>query len=596
MRVITKHFLTLFLPLAVLLGIVLLVFYRIASRAERKIMEANEARILDLQMEAITHDFGSVVSDLLFLADQTEVKNMLENSKTLGLVGEEWLSFSRRKGLYDQIRFLNETGMERVRVNYNDGNPAIVPNEQLQLKRDRYYFQDTFKLTREEIFVSPFDLNIEHREIEQPLKPMIRFGTPVFDIRGKKRGILLLNYLGAHILSIFDRMSSGSLGQSMLLNSKGFWLNGPDAEQEWGFMYEDGGNRTFGNSFPDVWKRISGEQSGVIYNADGFFAFGTVHPLFEGIRSSTVSGKPFEPSARRIKAGEYSWKIVSYVPREVLNAWQHKTLNGLILLYVTLIILLAGGTVVLARSHIEQKKAEKEKEKLQEQIIQSEKLASIGEIAAGIAHELNTPLNVILGYQELLQKEIEPGSPFEAYVKISIEEIEFCSYLIKEFLLYAQPTDPDKLKESISLPNLVRDVLRMLTLPKIKNINIKTDIDKGIPPIQGNHKQMMQVFINLINNAVQAMPGSGEITISTKLVKDDTIEFSVSDTGEGISEDNIKKVFDPFFTTKRPGKGTGLGLAVCVRIMENHKGTLRIESKPGKGTTIIGQLPVGHSG
>lgn len=262
-----------------------------------------------------------------------------------------------------------------------------------------------------------------------------------------------------------------------------------------------------------------------------------------------------------------------------------------------------SGTICIARDISDRIKNEQEKEKLQEQIIQSDKLASVGEIAAGIAHEINTPLNVILGYQELMQKKIEPGSPFEEYVKISVEEVEFCRDLIREFLVYAQPTDSDKLKQTINIPDIVRDAHRLLLSLKVQNVNIKNDIDEGIPHIYGDHKQMMQVFVNLINNAVQAMPGGGDLTISVKHVKvgedqqdGGTIEFRISDTGEGIPEENIRKVFNPFFTTKRPGKGTGLGLAVCVRIMENHKGTMRIESKPGEGTTVIGQLPVGQKG
>ena len=109
-------------------------------------------------------------------------------------LAQEFLSFANQRELYDQIRFIDETGMEIVRVNFNNGEPTIVPTDQHQFKGDRYYFQDTFQLEAGQVFVSPLDLNIEHGEIEQPIKPMIRFGTVVFDADGQKRGVIVLNY------------------------------------------------------------------------------------------------------------------------------------------------------------------------------------------------------------------------------------------------------------------------------------------------------------------------------------------------------------------------------------------------------------------
>lgn len=248
----------------------------------------------------------------------------------------------------------------------------------------------------------------------------------------------------------------------------------------------------------------------------------------------------------------------------------------------------------------ERKKMEQEKQIMQEQIIQTEKMASLGEIAAGIAHELNTPLNVILGYLELIQKKLGQDSPYREYINISLEEIEQCRQLIGDFLFYARPKSSDLSKiEQLRLQDILNATVKLLTEHKIKKIKIDLDVDKNLPLIEGDRKQFMSVFVNLINNSMQAMPESGTIKISAQRIKDNSrkengekIEFKVADTGVGIPQENIKKVFDPFFTTKRPGKGTGLGLAVCMRIMQNHKGTLRIESEEGKGTTVIGELPV----
>lgn len=282
---------------------------------------------------------------------------------------------------------------------------------------------------------------------------------------------------------------------------------------------------------------------------------------------------------------------------------RHRRKDGRVLdlaISVNYLNLSGGRFFAFFRDITERKKAEEEKEAMREQLIQSEKMASLGGIAAGIAHELNTPLNVILGYMELLNKKLKPDSPCREYVKISLEEVEQCRQLIDDFLFYARPVPSGAWqKELINLPEIVNAVVKLLIMPNVKKIKVNYDIERVLPFLTGDRKQLMQVFINLINNSIQAMPGGGTIEISARRIKDnkrerdeERIEFRVADTGVGISEENIGKVFDPFFTTKRPGKGTGLGLSVCQRIMKNHKGTLRIESQPGKGTTVVGQLPV----
>ena len=133
---------------------------------------------------------------------------------------------------------------------------------------------------------------------------------------------------------------------------------------------------------------------------------------------------------------------------------------------------------------------------------------------------------------------------------------------------------------------------------QVKNIKFNLDIAKDLPLINGNHKQLMQVFINILNNAIDAMPDGGSIHVSAKCScenggkKDRCIVVCIKDAGTGIPQEHLSKVFDPFFTSKRPGKGTGLGLAICQRIVDNHKGRISIESTSNKGTKVICHLPI----
>ncbi len=310
---VIKRFMATFLPLVLFLGTLLGIFYYVEVKTERDAIGAKAIHAVGMQTETVASNLKLIVCDLMFLSELNELQRMLETVETDQRkdLSKEWLSFSTIKGLYDQIRFLDERGMEVVRINSNEDEPHIVPQEELQSKGKRYYFKDTFVLRRREVFVSPFDLNIEHGEIEQPPKPMIRFGTPVFDSQGQKRGIVLLNYLGAKLIHDLEKasVSTNVPGQVMLLNSEGFWLKGPRPEDEWGFMYEDGSDRTFGNSFPEAWQRVSAAESGQFYNVNGLFTFATVYPLLEGQKSSTGSGRAFEPSTARLETRDYSWKV-----------------------------------------------------------------------------------------------------------------------------------------------------------------------------------------------------------------------------------------------------------------------------------------------
>ncbi|MBD2526984.1 cache domain-containing protein [Nostoc sp. FACHB-133] len=190
-RILIKHFLAVFLPLSAFVGSVVVTIYYQQVQTEKIVLKTNEFDKVDLQTKVISGDFYSVVSDLIVISKQNELQRILEGvDADKQALSREFLSFSQYKKLYDQIRFLDQSGKEVVRVNFKQGEPEIVPEEKLQVQAKRYWFNDTLQLNQGEVFVSPLDLNIERGQVQQPLKPMIRFGTPVFDRRGQKRGIV----------------------------------------------------------------------------------------------------------------------------------------------------------------------------------------------------------------------------------------------------------------------------------------------------------------------------------------------------------------------------------------------------------------------
>ncbi|MDZ7964061.1 MAG: ATP-binding protein [Nostoc sp. DedSLP03] len=408
-RVLIKNFLTVFLPLSALVGVVIGTIYYQQVQTEQVLLKTNELRKVDLQTKVISGDFNSVVSDLMVISKQNELERILDGvDGQQQALSQEFLLYSGYKKLYDQIRFLDRSGKEIVRVNFNQGEPGIVPEEKLQVQAKRYWFNDTLRLNQGQVFVSPLDLNIERGQVEQPLKPMIRFGTPVFDRRGQKRGIVVLNYFGAKLLENFNQAFANASSQGMLLNADGYWLKGGKPEDEWGFMFPDRKKRTFGKTFPQAWQQISQQESGQFQTAEGMFTFTTVYPLVEGQKSSTGAGQAFAPSQNQIDPKSYHWKIVSRVSPETLTTKSNRFLSQLLLLYAGLVGLIGIGSWLLARASVNRNMAQLELRQSEvelRKLVEREKILKT-RLSSQIRNslDLNTILStVVVEVRQLLQ-------------------------------------------------------------------------------------------------------------------------------------------------------------------------------------------------
>lgn len=230
---------------------------------------------------------------------------------------------------------------------------------------------------------------------------------------------------------------------------------------------------------------------------------------------------------------------------------------------------------------------------LQSQIELKERFALLGEMSAGIAHELRNPMGAIAGFAKLLSKKLTPGDESKPLVDAIEKEIDGMNRVINELLTFAKPTDLNL--STVELKPLIEDSLVLIPLNSVL-FNINTE---QVSFINADEILLKQVFINLFQNAVDAMPGGGElkIVVSHNLQAENQIpevEIVISDTGMGISEDKLKKIFHPFFTTKE--NGTGLGLSLVQKIILYHGGRIEVESKEGKGTTFRIALPVTHRG
>lgn len=229
--------------------------------------------------------------------------------------------------------------------------------------------------------------------------------------------------------------------------------------------------------------------------------------------------------------------------------------------------------------------------KFEETLQQSEKLSSIGLLAAGVAHEVNTPLTGVSSYTQMLLSMIPETDPKHALLQKMQRQTERASNIVSNLLNFSRIGSVSESQE-LDVNRLLDDTLQLLE-PQIRksNITITRDYSIDLPKILGNGGKLQQVFTNLILNARDAMDGGGKITLRTMFVEPDEIKIEVTDTGIGIAPENLGKIFDPFFTTKGVGNGTGLGLAVSYGIVQEHGGTIQAFSETGRGTTFVLSFP-----
>jgi len=235
-----------------------------------------------------------------------------------------------------------------------------------------------------------------------------------------------------------------------------------------------------------------------------------------------------------------------------------------------------------------------ERVELEGQLSQADKLSSIGLLAAGVAHEVNTPLAVISSYTQMLAKQLQ-GDPQKSGLLDKITRQTFRASEIVNNLLNFSRTSGTEFGD-VDVNKVITDTLALLEHQfKIAKVQVHSDLTAGISPIQGNPGRLQQVFLNLFLNAKDAMPGGGRLNVATS--NGDTVSVRVSDTGSGIAPEHIQRIYDPFFTTKTAPKegqnrGTGLGLSVTYGIIQEHAGKIRVESNPGAGTTFALDFPL----
>ena len=335
-----------FLPWATVVVLLAAYFYHGENRHELERLETLDSAATSLGADTLTRGLRGVGEEVLILAGDSDLRELLDrpDAARLASLGADYQNIVRTRRTYDQLRWIDETGQERVRVNAAPAGAVLVPAAQLQKKADRYYFAATMALKPGGLYLSPLDLNIENGRIEVPIKPMIRIATPVSDSRGQSRGIVIINYLAEELLARFRSVTGGSGSRTVLLNGEGFWLASPKRDEEWGFMYKR--TDTFAGRYPAAWAAVRAADRGHFVDEQGMWTFATVVPVVD------VGGV--------VEAHVETWKVVTLLPADELRLIRLRDLPQTLVVTAVALLIILFGSWRLAATRARQIEAEEQ--------------------------------------------------------------------------------------------------------------------------------------------------------------------------------------------------------------------------------------------
>lgn len=295
-----------FLLLSIVFFLITFIIQFNTQKSSQQALLQEEETLLNAEINIAELSIGHRLPDLLFICDSMKYMQTKEQGKEY--IQELWLAFSKRKEIYDQIRFIDTNGNEVIRINCSGATAHVVAEEDLQNKSGRDYVEKALKLEDNQIFISAIDLNIENGVVETPYKPMIRFSTPVFAEDGTLLGVVVLNYLANDLIDQMSLSNFTSTGQLYILNQDGYWVFNPsEPDKEWGFMFPEQENVSFSNEYPDIWAKVSGSKSGTLITDQGVFVYTAL---------ISDENSPLQSNAITIQFGGVNVYLLAYLPAD----------------------------------------------------------------------------------------------------------------------------------------------------------------------------------------------------------------------------------------------------------------------------------------
>lgn len=496
-------------------------------------------------------------------------------------------AFLEAQGAYAQARWIDESGMERLRINLKDNEVHRAPQAALQNKSQRPYFIETSKLPTDSLYMSRLDLNVENGQLETPYEPAIRLAMPLIDEQGQRHGIVVLNYRGEELLANLARATGSYAKNLMLLNREGYWLYSRIVDDRWGFMLNK--PTRLGARDSEAWRAITTSEQGGMMAASGSLEWGTVHPL--ALVQSGRSGAGVKPMIVNGDS-DYRWHVALLQPNSELQAlrdvvWQNVSV---VMGFLALVAIVMSVWVTRAHVKIDELFAELAERARAAESATLEKSNFI----ANLSREIRTPMNAILGLAYVLEKMELPGDANELMRKIRMAGRSLLA-IINDILDFSK-IESGKLTIEHSpfrLDDVIDNLATIMSASAgVKELELIIDTPpKNLGRLRGDALRLGQVLINLTSNAIKFTErGYVEVLISEVQATEDRIQlhFFVRDTGIGIASDVQQEIFAPFSqadgSTSRRFGGTGLGLTISHMLIAAMGGELNVKSEIGKGS------------
>ena len=552
-----------------LLGLVLAIYRQ--DVVNQRVMLSQEAEhVVDLQNALLLSELRGAQSDLLYLADQEFLQQFVSDKDSpRANLEQEYINFAHRQELYDQIRFLDTSGQELVRINYHAGEAEIVPLDELQSKASRYYFRQSLSLKKDEIFVSPFDLNVEHGEIEHPIQPVIRFATPVYGPSGTKQGLLVLNYLGTPMLKKLREVASSFRGETMLLNPEGEYLQSPNREHEWGWLL--GHSHNFREAFPTAWLQGKDRSSAQIRIDDNLFTFRKLSPgvrLEENSQESPIRSALKDPS-RLVLASRVSSSVASAHSRELLH--RLILMLAVVMGVVSLLAFYWARSVGIRHRH-ESLIAESEARlrQLSSALLETQETErrTLSRVLHDEFGQLVTAIRLDLG--TLDKGELNPES-HELLQRIK-EEADLLLRSLHEIATNARPSILDDLGLNDAVDSFISEYQNRTGVKVDSQLLFEQET---IPAKIGEN--VYRIVVEALSN-VARHAGVDSVQLAIEQIGE-KLRVSVRDDGAG-------------FDTEDLSTSTRLGILGMRERAELLNGTFRLTTSPGQGTHLLADLPL----
>ncbi|MBI4378252.1 MAG: HAMP domain-containing protein [Nitrospinae bacterium] len=583
----------------------------------------------------IKNHLNNAKGDLLYLRSSAPLEYLLEALEVNDvssiiywrtLFEKEFSNMIAEKGVYLQIGFLSDSGDELALVVYDMNRPIILPKSSLHSQRESGYFKIAKELPDGEIASIPLRSYIV-KGLNLSNIALIRYTTPVYR-NGKLMGAIYLDVIGRHIyntlkMSIIDRPS-----RIFLVNNKGFYFFNPEWETEESLLDISYTPDNIGEVYPDlvVSQIISGRPGVVTDDPENLFAYTTVYPDEMNNDFYYIIGKTYPKTLLSAGIGDFKRLFVFTILAAIL-------LTVFVSMFISKMLThplskLKKGVQFIGKGYLDYRLDVKSGDEIEElasefnnmaeklnkynryledkveertrkvrdyerQLIQSEKMASLGLLAAGIAHEINNPIGIIVNRIECLKMENKNGDIPEKVIKdldTLMHHAMRVSKITGNLLSFSRESSHEFHPQDIN--KIIEKVLMFIeSAISKKGIALEKSLDGRLPLVFGNAGGLEQVFLNIIHNAMDATGSGGRIRVETRS-NGSYVNIIISDTGYGIPDEYLRRIFDPFFTTKEIGKGTGLGLSISYGIIKEHGGEIRVESEVSKGTAFTVVLPI----